>query len=90
MRQRFVEQGLESALNRKARSRNKRRRLDGCQEAHLVALACSSAPEGHAPWTIRLLADKMVELEYVEEISRETVRQTLKKTNSSLGSTSPG
>ena len=85
VRQRFVEEGLESALARKARSRNKSRRLDGFQEAHLVALACSSAPEGHARWTIRLLADKMVELEYVEEISRETVRQTLKKTTSSRG-----
>lgn len=90
VRQRFVEQGLDSALTRKARSRNKGRRLDGCQEAHLIALACSSPPDGQARWTIRLLADKMVELEYVEQISRETVRQTLKKTNSSLGSTSPG
>lgn len=85
VRQRFVEQGLEAALNRQPHRRYKRRRLDGEQEAHLIALACSSPPSGHARWTIRLLADQMVELEYVEEISRETVRQTLKKTTSNLG-----
>lgn len=85
VRQRFVEQGVEAALNRQPRRRNKRRRLDGEQEAHLIALACSSPPSGHARWTIRLLADQMVELEYVEEVSRETVRQTLKKTTSNHG-----
>ena len=85
VRQRFVEQGVEAALNRQRSRRYKRRRLDGEQEAHLIALACSSPPSGHARWTIRLLADQMVELEYVEEISRETVRQTLKKTTSNLG-----
>ena len=85
VRQRFVEQGLEAALNRQPRRRNKRRRLDGKQEAHLIALACSSPPEGLARWTMKLLADRMVELELVEEVSRETVRQTLKKTTSNLG-----
>jgi hypothetical protein len=61
------------------------RKLDGVQEAHLVALACSPAPKGRKRWSLRLLADKLVELEMVEEIAHETVRQTLKKTRSSRG-----
>ena len=60
-------------------------KLDGVQEAHLVALACSPAPKGRARWSLRLLADKLVELEVVDDVSYETVRQTLKKTNSSHG-----
>ncbi len=85
VRNRYVTQGLQAAVARQARSRERSRRLDGSQEAHLIALACSEPPEGHARWTLRLLADRMMRLEYVEEVSHETVRQTLKKTNSSPG-----
>lgn len=84
VRQRFVEEGLESALNERPRP-GQRRKLDGKQEAHLVAVACSHAPAGHAHWTLKLLADKVVELEFADSISPETVRQVLKKTNSSRG-----
>ena len=84
VRQRFVEGGLERALNDRSRP-GKRRKLDGKQEAHLVAVACSSAPEGHTRWTLRLLADQVVKLEFTDSICRETVRQILKKTNSSRG-----
>ncbi len=84
VRRRFVEEGLESALNERPRP-GQRRKLDGKQEAHLVAVACSSAPEGHTRWTLQLLADQVVKLELADSISRETVRQVLKKTNSSLG-----
>lgn len=83
VRERFVEQGLEAALNPQPTRRVYQRRLDGEGEAHLIALACSAAPTGHKRWTMRLLADRMVELEYVEQLSHETVRQTLKKTKSS-------
>ena len=83
-RQRFVEGGLERALNDLPRP-GQRRKLDGRQEAHLVAVACSAPPEGHARWTLRLLADEAVKLELTDYISRETVRQVLKKTNSSRG-----
>jgi transposase len=85
LRQRFVEDGLEAALSRHSPVRTKPRKLDGAQEARLVALACSQAPEGRASWTLRLLAAQLVELEIVEAISRETVRQTLKKMTSSPG-----
>lgn len=81
IRQRFVEQSLEAALSRQLPSRTKPRLLDGEQEAHLVALACAQPPEGQRKWSLRLLADQLVELGYVESISHETVRQTLKKTN---------
>ncbi len=84
VRRRFVEGGLERALNDRPRP-GQRRKLDGKQEAHLVAVACSSAPEGHTRWTLRLLADRVVKLEFTDSISRETVRQLLKKTNSSRG-----
>ena len=84
VRQRFVEGGLKRALEDLPR-RGQRRKLDGKQEAHLVAVACSAAPEGHTRWTLRLLADRAVELELTDSISRETVRQVLKKTNSSRG-----
>ncbi|HBI46958.1 MAG TPA: hypothetical protein DDY78_29510, partial [Planctomycetales bacterium] len=67
------------------RARVYERRLDGKAEAHLVALACGSPPPGRSRWTLRLLADRMVALEYLEEVSYETVRRTLKKTNSSRG-----
>ena len=82
VRKRFVEEGLEDAINDKARP-GRERKLDGKQEAHLVAIACSSPPEGHVNWTLHLLADKVVEMEFAGSISLETVRQILKKTNSS-------
>ena len=84
VRQRFVEGGFKRALEDLPRP-GQRRKLDGKQEAHLVAVACSAPPEGHARWTLRLLADQAVELELTDSISRETVRQVLKKTNSSPG-----
>jgi len=83
VRKRFVQEGLPAALNQRTSSRPRRRLLDGEQEARLVALACSSPPEGHSRWTLHLLADRMVTLEYIESISYETVRRTLKKTSSS-------
>jgi transposase len=85
VRQRFVEEGLEAALNPKALSRTKPRKLDGEQEAKLVAICCSKAPEGRARWTIKLLAHQLISMEIVENIAPETVRQTLKKMNLSLG-----
>ena len=82
VRKRFVEEGLEMALSPYRTPRRRyTRKLDGDQEAKLIAIACSAPPEGRARWSLRMLADKMVELEYVEEVSYETVRQTLKKTN---------
>jgi transposase len=81
-RQRFVEDGLEVALMAKKPGRPRRRVLDGRAEAHLVALSCSEPPEGRGSWTLRLLADRMVELGHVGGVSHETVRRTLKKTNS--------
>jgi transposase len=83
VRKRSVEQGLAAVLDRAVVRRPARRRLDGEQEARLLALACSPPPEGRARWTLRLLADKVVELEIVESISYETVRRALKKTRSS-------
>jgi transposase len=80
-RRAFVEEGLEAALNRRPQQRHRARRLDGEQEAHLIALMCSQPPEGQARWTLRLLAGKMIELAYVDSVSHETVRQVLKKTN---------
>jgi transposase len=79
VRQRFVEEGLEAALLPKPSPRVYARKLDGEQEAKLVALACSGPPEGKKRWTLRLLAERMVELEVVSELSHETVRQTLEK-----------
>lgn len=82
IRQRFVEEGLESALDRKKQSAPSRTRmLDGKGEARLIALGCTLPPEGYSRWTLRLLADKAVELDIAGSISHETVRQTLKKTN---------
>ena len=82
IRQRFVEEGMDVALG--ARSRKPRpyaRKLDGEKEARLIALACSEPPEGRARWTLRMLAEKMVQLCYLDSVSHETVRQALKKTN---------
>lgn len=91
IRQRCVEQGLEAALERKKQAHPSRTpSLDGVGEARLIALGCSSAPEGRSGWTLRLLADKLVELEIVESISHETVRTVLKKTNSALISANAG
>ncbi len=85
VRQVLVEEGFEAALKARRGSQPRRRKLDGEQEAHLIALACGQPPVGHARWTLRLLADQLVRLEYVDTVSHETVRQTLKKTNSSRG-----
>lgn len=90
VKKRFVEEGLNMALTGKPSTRVYSRKADGDLEAHLVALSCSEPPEGHLRWTLRLLADKAVELNYVDNISYETVRRTLKKTSLSLGSKSAG
>jgi transposase len=85
VRQRFVEQGLDAALQRKKQSAPSRQRiLDGEKEARLLAIGCTKAPEGHSRWTLHLLAEEMVRLKVVDSISYETVRRTLKKTKSSL------
>lgn len=90
VRRRFVEQGLQAALSRRQGSGRKQRRLDGEQEAHLIALVCSGAPRGRGRWTLRLLADQLVELGCVESISHETVRQMLKKTSFNRGDRTAG
>ena len=84
-RQAYVVQGVEVALERQRPTGRQFRKLDGAQEAQLVAIACSPPPEGQARWTLTLLADQMVTLEIVEAIGKETVRRTLKKTTSSRG-----
>ena len=83
VRRRCVEEGLEGALGRKEQVNRRQKKLDGQGEAHPPALACSPAPEGRCSWTLQLLADQLVEREIVASISTETVRRTLKKTNSS-------
>jgi hypothetical protein len=85
VRKLYVTEGLEAALHRKAPDRVYRRKLDGEQEARLVAVACSEPPSGHKRWSLRLLANRLVELEVVDTVSYETVRQTLKQTGSSPG-----
>jgi len=85
VRQRFVEEGLEQSLNPPPKNLSKLRKIDGEAEAYLIALACSEAPTGYSRWTLRLLAEQMVVLEYVETISHESVRQVLKKTKLNLG-----
>ena len=89
VRRRCVEEGVDAALERRVQIRRRRKKLDGQGEAHLVALACGEPPlrplRARASWTLKLLADRLVECEIVESISPETVRQTLKKTNSSPG-----
>ena len=84
VRKRFAEEGLEAAVNDRPRP-GRERKLDGRQEAHLVAVACSSPPEGYVNWTLQLLADQVVAMEFAGSISLETVRQILKKTNSNHG-----
>jgi len=85
VKKRYVEQGLEVVLERKPSSRVYEKIADGDLEAHLIALSCSKPPKGFAKWSLRLLADKMVELNYADNLSYETVRRVLKKTNSGPG-----
>jgi transposase len=85
VRQQYTAGGLQAAVDRKAPAREYRRKLDGEQEAHLVALACSAPPAGRKRWTLRLLAQRLVQLEVVDDLSHETVRQVLKQTASSRG-----
>ena len=84
LRKRFVEDGIEASLKNMAK-KPKNRKLDGEGEAKLVSLVCSNPPEGYSKWTLELLSNKLVELKVVDSIAKETVRQTLKKTNLSLG-----
>jgi predicted hydrolase (HD superfamily) len=81
LKKRFVEECFEAALYRKSVTNVHRRKMTGDEEAHLIALLCGQAPEGHERWTLRMLADKMVELDIVDSVSHETIRQTLKKMN---------
>jgi transposase len=92
VRKRYSLDGLDRAINRKPSSREYERKIDGKTEAHLIALVCGEAPAGYAGWTLRLLAEELVALEQVEikSVSHETVRQTLKKTNLSLGKSKNG
>jgi transposase len=90
VRQTWVEQGLEAALARQRPTGRQYRKLDGVQEAQLIAVASSAPPEGRVRWTLTLLADKLAELDIVDTISAECVRTTLKKTTSNRGSSSSG
>jgi len=90
VKKRFVVDGLDVALHGRKGSRVYAKKADGDFEAHLVALSCSEPPEGFSRWSLRLLADKVVELDYIDSISHETVRRVLKKTNSSLGDVKDG
>ncbi len=85
IKERFVEEGFDQCMDRKPYPKKGPLKTDGDFEAHLIALSCSEAPEGYARWSLRLLADKMVELKYAESISHESVRQVLKKTKSNRG-----
>jgi len=85
VKKKFIEEGLEACLERRPTTRLYERKADGDLEAKLVTLCCSEPPKGFGKWSLRLLADKMVELKYVESISHVTVRSVLKKTNLSLG-----
>jgi transposase len=91
VKRRFVEEGLEAALGgRQGHREHYKRKADGDLEARLVALSCSAPPKGHSQWSLRLLADRAVELEYIDSISYETVRRVLKKTKSNRGGRSAG
>ena len=85
LKKRFVEEGFDDALYRKPVTNTHRRKMTGNEEAHLIALYCSQAPAGHERWTLRMLADKMVELDMIDSVSHETIRRTLKKMNVNLG-----
>lgn len=87
VKERFVTEGLEVALTGRERNRVYLKKTDGDFEAHLIALSCSEPPEGYSRWTLRLLADKVVELEYIDAVSHETIRQILKKRNKALEAT---
>jgi len=84
IKKRFVEEGFESCLDRKTSIRTYEKKMDGDTEAHLIAISCNEPPKGFSKWSLRMLADKMVELEYVESLSHETVRRVLKKRNKAL------
>jgi transposase len=86
VRQRLVQEGLDAALNRAQPPRVRSRVIDGENEAHLIALACTGAPDGRSRWTLRLLGQRMVELGYVASVSHETIRQVLKKRIKTLAS----
>jgi transposase len=90
IRERFVEQGFEAALQPKADQENRARKFDGKKEAKLITLACGTPPKGRARWTLQLLADRMVELKYIDSISHQAVHNVLKKTNLSLGRAKSG
>jgi len=85
VKKRFVEEGFDIALDKRKTDRIYTKKADGDFEAHIIALSCGDPPEGFSRWSLRLLADKAVELEYIDSISHEAVRRILKKTNSSLG-----
>lgn len=90
VKQRFVLEGLDAALGVASTSRIYDKKVDGDTEARLISIACSEPPKGFGRWSLRLLADRMVELNYVDDISHETVRTVLKKTNLSLGGSKVG
>ena len=90
VKKRFVEEGFDVAVNGRKGSRIYKKKADGDFEAHLVALSCSEPPEGYLRWSLRLLADKVVELDYIDSISHEAIRRILKKTKLSLGSEKAG
>ena len=90
VKKRFVEEGLDVALNGRKSSRIYTKKADGDFEAHLIALSCNAPPEGFARWSLRLLADKVVTLDYIDSISHETIRRVLKKTKLSPGNAKDG
>jgi transposase len=90
LKKRFVEEGFAAALYRKPVTNAHRRKITGDEEAHLIALYCSQAPAGHERWTLRMLADKMVELDMIASVSHETIRRTLKKMNLNRGQSKNG
>ncbi len=90
VKKRFIEEGFDIALNGRKGTRIYAKKIDGDFEAHLIAVSCSDPPEGFARWSLRLLAERVVELEYIDAVSHETVRRILKKTNSSLGNEKGG
>ena len=90
LKKRFVEEGFEAAVYRKPVTNTHRRKMPGDEEAHLIALYCSQAPEAHERWTLRMFAEKMVELDIIDSVSHETIRRTLKKMNLNLGKSKKG
>lgn len=90
VKKKFIEEGFEACLSRRKTSRTYERKIDGDVEAHLISIACSEPPEGMAKWSLRLLADKMIELNYIDEISHESVRTILKKRVKALESNKLG